>query len=216
MARVEERLVVEAEPHTRQRVADVSIADTGRHVGAVETETESGETVAVVLPALSERTREVYLEILDSQSGDLVTLIDLLSPSNRRPHAHRNEFLQKRDEILGSHVNDVEIDLLRAEPRLPIDGLPKCDYYVLIRDAAEARNARVYPIQLSQRLPVVTMPLREPERVDIDLQNVFDETFDEGRYAPQIYDVPPDTPLTAEQLAWAKSHSADRSNEGRV
>lgn len=207
VARVEERLIVESKDSSQQRIGDVTVSDSGRTIpGAIE-ESSDG-TVAVVVPVLSDPVREVYLEILDRVSGDLVTLIELLSPTNRRSSSHRNEFLQKRDEILQSQVNYVEIDLLREQPRLPIEGLPSCDYYVLIRQSNASRNARLHAVSLEDCLPKVRIPLRDGETVQVDLQAVFREMFDEGRYVPRIYDTPPTPPLTAEQLAWAESLSA--------
>lgn len=207
VARVEERLIVEADDlPPGQRVADVAVNDAGSSVKSIKTASnEVNGTVAVVVPPVSESVREVYLEVLDNDSGDLVTVIELLSPSNRRPNSHRNEFLQKRDEILSSDVNYVEIDLLRESPRLPIEGLPDCAYYVLVRTSGSRRNARVHAIQLTDRLPNVMIPLRAEESVAIDLQEVFDEMFEEGRYAPAIYRSEPNPPLTPEQLAWAES-----------
>lgn len=213
VARVEERLIVEASEYAsdsrgRQRIGDVTVGDVGREVTPNAPNGSTGVTVAVEIPVLSEPKREVYIEIRDSRTGDLVTLIEILSPTNKRPNSHRNEFLQNRDEILQSTIHYVEIDLLRGSERLPINGLPDCEHYVLVRRGGSQRKAEIYPIQLTDSLPNVAIPLRAGESIAVNFQTAFDQTFDEGRYAPHIYQSTPDPPLTPVQLAWVESLSS--------
>ena len=50
--------------------------------------------------------------------GRLVTLIDLLSPSNKAAGPDREAFERKQRSILSSDVNWIEIDLLRAGTKI--------------------------------------------------------------------------------------------------
>src|SRR5437867_3445004 len=56
--------------------------------------------------------RHPFLEIRDRDNEEVVTVIELLSPSNKAPGKDRDHYLAKRDEILWSGVHLVEIDLL--------------------------------------------------------------------------------------------------------
>ena len=48
----------------------------------------------------------------------LVTLIEIVSPSNKRPGVDRRAYLMKQREVLDSDANLIELDLLRDGERL--------------------------------------------------------------------------------------------------
>ena len=76
--------------------------------------------------------RHAFLEIRDRGNRQLVTVLELLSPSNKRPGPDREQYLAKRQQLLASSVHLVELDLLRGGPRLPMEHLPACDYCVMV------------------------------------------------------------------------------------
>ena len=112
-----------------------------------------------------------FVEIRDRQGRDLVTVIELLSPTNKRPGPDREQYLAKRRQLLASGVHLVEIDLLRGHPRLPLDDLPPCDYYVMVSRAEERPQAGLWPLGLRDPLPPIPVPLRaaDPD-ASLDLQ----------------------------------------------
>ena len=73
-----------------------------------------------------------YLEVRDREGRDLVTVIELLSPSNKRAGDDRESYLKKRSELLRSPAHLVEIDLLRGWTPMPHEGRPECDYSVMV------------------------------------------------------------------------------------
>ena len=75
--------------------------------------------VTAVLPAVRHEGNR-YLRVIDVKSRRVVTVIELLSPSNKELGKDHDHYLAKREEFLGSRTNLVEIDLLRADPRLPM------------------------------------------------------------------------------------------------
>src|SRR5690349_15900943 len=75
--------------------------------------------VRVRLPAVDVE-RLSHLEIRDRHNRQLVTVVELLSPSNKRAGPDRDQYLTKRGQLLASPVHFVEIDLLRGGPRLPL------------------------------------------------------------------------------------------------
>ena len=159
---------------------------------------------SVRLPGFVRKKKTPYLAVYDLARNRLVTVIELLSPSNKLAGPDRELFLAKRKRLLAAGVNYIELDLLRGGRRLPADDLPACDYYALVSRPAGRPRADVWATHLQDRLPAVPIPLRRrtPEPV-LDLQAVLDAAFDGAGYADFVYRHPPDPPLTPEQAAWA-------------
>lgn len=149
--------------------------------------------------------RHSYLEIRDRRDRELITVIELLSPSNKRPGPDREQYLGKRLQFLHSNVHLVEIDLLRGRPRLPVDDLPECDYYALVSRWEDRPRTGVWPIRLRDGLPPLPIPLRAPDpNARLDLQAVLHRVYDEAGYEDYIYTGAPQPPLSAEDEAWAR------------
>ena len=167
-------------------------------------------TAPVAVPlAMPERVEEIFLEIYLRASQDLVTVIEVLSPSNKRLGSDgRREYLAKRDAILQSSVHLLELDLLRGEERLPMARpLPPAEYYAILSRARRRPMGEVWPIRLRDRLPVVPVPLagKDPD-VLVDLQEVFTRVYDRAGYDYTLdYDREPQPPLSEADAAWAKA-----------
>jgi hypothetical protein len=160
--------------------------------------------VAKLRPAV-DLERENRIEIRDRETGRIITVIELLSPANKQSGQDRRQFLGKRDELLASEINYIEIDLLRAGPRMPVDNLPDCEYYALVSRAALRPTADLWPIRLAEPLPNIPVPLREPDAdATFDLRRALDQAFEAGGYAAYIYSGEPNPALSADQQAWAK------------
>jgi hypothetical protein len=108
--------------------------------------------------------RHPFLEIRDRESQSLVTIIEVLSPANKNRGPDRELYLAKRRQVLASGTHLVELDLLRAGPRLPLTGLPTCDYCALVSRYEERPRAGIWPILLRGELPSVPIPLPTPTR----------------------------------------------------
>ena len=148
----------------------------------------------VQLPALDVE-RVAFLEVRDRRGRELVTVIELLSPSNKRPGDDRSQYLAKRREILRSTAHLVEIDLLRGWTPMPAEDRPEGDYSVLVSRAERRPAAEFWPIRLRDRLPVIPIPLRptDPDG-QIDLQDVLHQAYDGPGYEKFIYDGSPEPP----------------------
>jgi hypothetical protein len=159
--------------------------------------------VEIQLPELDVE-RVAFLEIRDRHGRELVTVIELLSPSNKRPGDDRLQYLSKRREILRSTANLVEIDLLRGWPPMPAENRHEGDYAVMVSRAERRPTADFWPIRLRNRLPVIPIPLKptDPDG-QVDLQEVLHQAYDGGGYRKYIYDEPPEPPLTGADAEWA-------------
>ena len=164
---------------------------------------EAPAPVELQLP-VQDVERVHFLEVRTRQGWELVTVIELLSPSNKRGEDRRDD-LAKRRGLLRSPANLVEIDLLRGGPPMPPDARPACEYSVLVSHAERRPAAAFWPIRLRDRLPVIPIPLRRPdEDARIDLQEILHRVYDAYGYADFIYAGSPDPPLDPEDEAWAR------------
>lgn len=136
----------------------------------------------VELPSV-DMERISYLEIRDRRDRRLVTVIELLSPTNKHSGPDRAQYLGKRGRVLGSSTHLVEIDLLRGGPRMPFAaGLPECAYYVMVSRMQKRPQADFWPIGLRDPLPVIPIPLSESDAdAQLDLQAVLHHVYDDGR-----------------------------------
>jgi hypothetical protein len=146
-----------------------------------------------------------YIEIRDRQSRELITVIELLSPTNKERGPDRDQYIAKRRCILASPAHLVEIDLLRGYERMPVKDLPPCDYVVMVSRYQERPRVELWPMKLRERLPEIPIPLRFGDTdAALDLQPVIDSVYDSAGYAYYIYQGTPSPPLHPDDAAWAE------------
>lgn len=155
------------------------------------------------------RVREIFLELRLRDSGDLGTVIEVLSPSNKRLGSDgRKEYLNKRLAVLASTAHLVEIDLLRGGARLPMGrALPPGDYYAILSRVERRPFADVWPCALRDRLPAVPIPLagEDPDAI-LDLQDAVNAVYDRAGYDYSIdYRQAVAPALSEKDAAWAQS-----------
>jgi hypothetical protein len=152
--------------------------------------------------------RLAFVEIRDRRSRELVTVIEVLSPSNKQSGSSRDQYLAKRQELLDSRANLVEIDLLRDGNPMPLDQRPDCAYAysVLVSRVDDRPKAGFWPIGLRDPLPIIPVPLRAPASdARLDLQEALNHVYDASGYEDYIYSGLPDPPLEENDQAWAES-----------
>lgn len=151
--------------------------------------------------------RRTYVKITTLDRTEVLTVIELLSPSNKVTGSDRTAYSAKRNEHLAVGVNLVEIDLLRAGDRMPV-GRPRppaTDYYVVVWPAAVRGSAEVWAFGVRDALPTVTVPVKPGVGpVTLDLRACLDRTYDDGRFQDIVrYDQPADPPLRRDDAEWA-------------
>jgi hypothetical protein len=116
--------------------------------------------------------------------------------------------------VLRSSFHLVELDLLRGGERPPLDRpVPPAPYYVTLARANRRPRAEVWPIQLFEPLPVLPVPVLEPDPdVALDLGAAVASVYERGRYSRQIdyRKLPPLPPLPAEEFKRATELLAGR------
>ncbi|MFO0797468.1 MAG: DUF4058 family protein [Gemmataceae bacterium] len=157
-----------------------------------------------ITPTVRDELHEVYLEVRDRKGGEVVTTVELLSPSNKERGEDRNAYLKKVRRILASSANLVEIDLLRGGPRMPWGDLPACDYYAVVSRPETRPRADVWPLGLRDQLPRIPIPVRSGEPgAAIDLQALLNRVYDGAGYEYSIYTGEPEPRLAPDDAAWA-------------
>ena len=146
-----------------------------------------------------------YVEIRDRQSHDLVTMIEVLSPSNKHYGPNREQYMSKRALLLHSHVSVVEIDLLRGGPRLPLTGVPPCDYCMMVSRPAMRPEVQAWAVSLRDRLPTIPIPLSgSVPDATLNLQELLHEVYDAAGYEDYLYGSLPEPLLSEGEQGWAK------------
>jgi len=175
----------------------------------------SAQPIVITVP--HDERRETFLGIYSNLEGErLVTSIEVLSLSNKTSGAHgRDLYLRKQKEVLSSQVHLVEIDLLRsgqhttAVPlRRTLRKTGQFDYHVCIHKFDNLEDYFVYPILLRQKLPEISIPLLPGDPpVTVDLQAVFDRSYDTGPYRRRVRygETEPTPELAPEDKEWARS-----------
>jgi hypothetical protein len=102
---------------------------------------------------LAEAQRQPFIDIIHVSSGEVVTAIEILIPSNKTSLG-RAEYLRKQQQVLASGTHLVEIDLLRAGEHTvacPKARLPE-PYHFLICINRARHGWAVYCIPLPRSL----------------------------------------------------------------
>ena len=161
--------------------------------------------VTVTLP-MPITIRQGYLEVKEVATQEVVTALEVLSPANKRAGKGRNVYLTKRERILGSLTNFVEIDLLRSGEAMPIlDAEISSHYRVLVSRGDRRPQADLYAFNLQDRIGCFPLPLRaEDSELAIDLRALLDRIYDVGGYDLKIdYRAEPVPQLSKKDAAWA-------------
>jgi hypothetical protein len=203
-ARISERLVLEATD--RVMIPDITVV---RH--PVPRPAEADEPI--IFAALMDDLREPYIEIIDRTGQRVVTVIEVLSPINKRLGEGRNRYLEKQQEVLRGNTNMVEIDLLHEGAHTVVVPRPNLERHepfhslVCVWRADNPLYCEVYFVRLQNRLPRVRTPLLPGDHdVVLDIPAVLTRCYDAARYdLDRDYTQPPPLALSPPDLAWLES-----------
>lgn len=165
------------------------------------------EPVAVELETdYVEERPQISIEIRKLPDMELVTLIELLCPSNKAGR-DRNDFLDRRSQLLKGPVHLVELDFLLEGQRLAMRGpMPRGDAYAIVSRAEDRPTAQAYAWPLLDSLPTIAIPLAAPDPdVALDLAAPYATAYERNRYGLILhYDRPLDLMIAAEDRSWAE------------
>ncbi len=162
------RLVDRSDPEVRTALPDVTILEGGIGTRATtQSATEGGvltlDPVTIELPVYEiEEVRDLWIEIHRRPDRELVTAIEVLSPTNKQGEGYW-QYQGKRRSFIRQNANLVELDLLARGHRLPMgQDLPPGDFYAFVSRADRRSKCDVYAWSIRDRLPNLPIPLRHP------------------------------------------------------
>ena len=168
---------------------------------------------------MPEQIRETYLSIQEVGSSNLatemwlnseddglkvVTTLEILSPWNKASREGRSQYARKRDEVINSYTNLVEIDLLRAGQRFVQTRDQNYHYSILVSPAPMRPRAHFYPFTIRQPIPTFQLPLQQDDEGPVlDLNQILHDLYDRAGYDLRInYQTEPVPPLAEEDTSW--------------
>lgn len=173
-------------------------------VNAVSLACRATQPIPVYVP-VPQDVRENYIEIIEPEAGEVVTVIEVLTPKKKRAGRGREMYDQHRESILGSPAHFIEIDLLRGwEPTAVYGPDEDSDYRLLISRSEQRPKAELYAWNVNDPIPLFQLPLRRPQdALVIDLKQVLDHAYERSGYDLVIdYRREPLPPLREEETHW--------------
>jgi Protein of unknown function (DUF4058) len=214
VARMESRVLLEDDAGQRLRSQHPDVRVVEDPSGGVATAVLAPPEIAlaqpdVVLSTETEPATERYLEIVDAATRNrVITTIEFVSPTNKRPGIGQALYLKKQAECREAGVNLVEIDLTRGGDRFSILPflqrltLQPC-YVACVRRGHDPDPVEVHYLPLAQRLKPILIPLRRSDAdVILHLQPLVEQAYDRGRYGSLDYTRQLDPPFTFQEAAW--------------
>ncbi len=168
-----------------------------------KTETEF-EPITVKLP-VPMQVREGYLEIRDIPYGEVVTVIELISPPNKTTTQGRKTYEKKREIVLKNGVNLVEIDLIRkGKPMSILTKVQKTDYRILVVKGNHLPLAELYAFGVREKIPLFPIPLRREDQEPIlNIYSLLINVYNQARLDFYLdYEQNPVPPLRKEDTEW--------------
>ena len=220
---VEERSYLDdPSPAGFMTVPDVGVVGpySARPVAVLEWPATVAEPQIVEL-LMPEQIRETYLSIqevgsnalatdlwLDSDDGlKVVTILEILSPWNKGSREGRAQYTRKREEVINSYTNLVEIDLLRAGQRFVQTRQDNYHYNILVSSAPMRPRAQFYTFTVRQPIPTFRLPLQENDEWPVlDLNIILHDLYERAGYDLRINcKAEPVPPLDADDATWLGS-----------
>jgi hypothetical protein len=192
VVRAEEHVTLVDEGETQSRRPDLAIIESWRHglPPVWQPEETEGSSMAVAEPLIIHEPPEPerWLEIRDA-TGELITVIELLSPVNKAESGWL-KYRAKQDAFIAAGVNRVEIDLVFGGSHVTAVRLDQitfppgtCHHICVSRARLDPYRREVYFCPLREPLPNIRVPLRlsDPD-IPLALQPLIDRCYQTGRY----------------------------------
>lgn len=140
--------------------------------------------------------KERYLQVRELGTDAVITVIELLSPKNKRSGKGREDYESKRLDILASSSHLIEIDFLRAGKPMTMGGATgEMDYHILVSRSNLRPSADLYAFQLQEPIPDFLLPLQaDDEDLLVNVQEIFDGVYEQSAYSIRLnytHPVPP-------------------------
>lgn len=204
---IEERVYLEDTVYGR--FPDVSIERGKRSPAAAAAVLEADPGLEVQVPELE--ISEPYLQILDRATKSIVTVIELVSPTNKAGGAGFESYREKQREVRESPAHLVEIDLLCdgkhvLEVPRHVRELRGYRYLASVSRVEGRPGFGMYSCSLQETLPRIAIPLKsgDPDAV-LDIQDSLELAYSHAAYEDRIdYTGTCPSTLSPEERSWVR------------
>jgi hypothetical protein len=190
---------------------DVLVAIPRRQQERVEAAvTAVGIAPRVAQLPMPEEMAERYLVVRDVVTGEVITVIELLSPTNKLTRDGRRHYTHKRLQVLGSATHFIEIDLLRAGEPFPFrvhDDEPQSDYRIIVSRAQDRPQAVVYLFTIRDPIPDLPVPLQPGDTEPVvALNHLVHDVYDRAGYDLMLdyQQTPPPPHMSPQDVQWIR------------
>lgn len=206
---IEERIYTSVEDGLLVGIADIAVANSENQVSN-QTAATATKPIPVQVPVPAEVT-ERFLAVRLTQSGDIVCVIEVLSPKNKRSGIGRETYQTKRQKILQSQTNLIEIDLLRGGEPMPVLAAIEAAYRILVSRGHRRPAADLYAFGLPEPLPTIPIPLLKGDAEPVvDLQAILNNIYTRARFDLSIdYAQPLKPSLSEAEDTWIQGVLAE-------
>lgn len=190
---------------------DVLVTSVHRQAPSVHVPTTTmGVAPRVAEIPMPEEITERYLEVRDVITGEAITVIEVLSPTNKLTRDGRIQYERKRLKVLGSATHLIEIDLLRAGEPLPFrvqDGSDRGDYRIIVSRAQDRPQAALYMFTIRDPIPDIPVPLQPGEAEPLlALNRLLHEVYDRAGFDLMVdyQQAPPPPRIHKQDTQWIR------------
>jgi hypothetical protein len=164
-------------------------ASTGGNI--IEVATWEAPVAEVVEPIKQPKAVVIRELLAQHRLGHIVARIELLSPSNKPGGSNYDAYLVNRFHALENHIPLIEIDYLHEYPPIvpqvpPYPSQPDAyPYWITVTDPRpdwKLGKARGYGFRVSEPIKKFVIPLANDEKIEFDLNPVYQQTFQAGRW----------------------------------
>jgi hypothetical protein len=188
---------------------DVLVAAPRRPEQPVQSTTSAvGIAPRVAQLPMPEEIIERHLAVRDVVTGEVITVIELLSPTNKLTRDGRRQYARKRRPVLGSATHFIEIDLLRAGEPFPFrvqDDETQSDYRIIVSRAPDRPQAAAYLFTIHDPIPDIPVPLQPGDtEPSVALNRLVHDVYDRAGYdlALDYQQAPPPPPMRPQDVQW--------------
>ena len=192
VARLELYTVEDSSPESEVGIMypDVEVLlrrDAAKEPAVVFENAATTSTPSIIIPSnLAIPVHIPVVEIRDVAKNRLITAIEILSPVNKKQPG-LDQYREKRLDLHRAGVHVVEIDLLRRGTRPFIHPMMPRAHYIVTLMRAGTQRTEVWAMQVRDPLPVLPIPLAEPDPdVPLNLRQAIDLIYERSLYELSI------------------------------
>lgn len=158
---------------------------------------------SIIKSIIPVEVRIPYLVIKTQENNQLITAIEVLSPVNKRGDGLA-KYKKKRLKTHAAGVHLLEIDLLRRGTRAITHKEINDAHYLVSLWRGQSNAVDVWSIGVREQLPTIPVPLLDDEFAVLDLQKIYQKTYEINQYnlGLNYRKTPPPPKFNVSDLEW--------------